>query len=243
MRLKIFSPFFSLLIIAPALALATAPLQQKNQSTPNNKIVESEAGLNIPEIGIAIDSVYEKRLDNLIPGFKLLLVVVSNKTSKPIYFDPKKDQWGIRDHLNQLHRGFNHPRSMSKKTWDKLPPGLKQELEYPQIIHDGNTAKIDLLFPISVELENFRTLVWKSVYFKKEFRLQSATDNTNHEMATPATISSNAETILKTIDTYQDHPSTPPATEQKSEDSKPESGWPDSGNPEPERRETTIPID
>lgn len=215
MRLKIFSPLLSLIIIVPTWVLAANPLAQKNHSAPSNKIVESETGLNIPEIGIAIDSVYEKKLDNLIPGYKLLLVVVSNKTSKPIYFDPKKDQWGIRDHLNHAHRGFNHPRSMSQKIWDKLPAGLKQELEYPQIVHDGNTAKIDILFKTSVELENFRTLVWKSTFFKKEFRLQSATENNNqgmasHEMTPPSAISPNAETILKAIDSYQDHPSTPP---------------------------------
>ena len=232
MRLKTFIAF-GLLILGTSLVHG-ATSSTLRSTTLDKKIVQSEAGLNIPDIGVAIDAVYEKKLDNLIPGYKLLLVVVTNKTTKSVYFDPKKDRWAIRDHLNHLHKGSNHPRLINKKIWENLPLGLKNDLKYPQVVHEGHTAKIDLLFPASVNLENFRMLIWKSIFFKKEFHLQTEIESeNNNEMATPPTLSPNTEALMKSLETYKGPDVTP--TEPDRVESKPD--------PQPEKQETTIPMD
>lgn len=142
--------------------------------TTGSKKIRSEAGLNIPAWGVAIDAVYDKRLDNLVPGYKLVNVVLTNRSPSTIYLDPTKDVWIIRDSLGKNHRGINHLRFTNEKMWLSLPVGLKDQLEYPHAVRTGNSTKIDLFFPIETELAGFREVSWKSDHFKQVFDVYTA---------------------------------------------------------------------
>lgn len=167
--MKIFIPF----ILAVFCFGLSAQAKMESTRKPSNKIT-SEAGLNIPAWGVAVDAVYDKRLDNLVPGYKILNVVLSNRSATTIYLDPSKDKWVIVDSLGHKHTGINLLREENEKLWDKLPDGLKQQLEYPQAVRVGNTTKIDLFFPLKTELASFREINWASAHFKKEFNISTA---------------------------------------------------------------------
>lgn len=142
--------------------------------TGGSRVIKSEAGLNIPEWGVAIDAIYDKRLDNLIPGYKLVNVVITNRGKfGTIYLDPRKDKWTIVDNVGKSHRAINHLRFVDEQLWVKLPQELKSRLDYPRGVRGGNTTKIDLFFPASVDITNFRELAWRSTHFKKLFLVQT----------------------------------------------------------------------
>lgn len=147
----------------------------KRQS--KSKKVRSEAGLNIPKWGVAIDAVYDSRLDSLIPGYKILNVVLTNRGAQTIYLDPQKDKWRIRDNVGKERTAINHLRLADEKLWAALPDGLKKKIDYPQAVRTGHSTQLDLFFPSSTELFNFREISWKSAFFKKEFNVFTTMEN------------------------------------------------------------------
>lgn len=147
------------------------PREQAEVKTKKEKLIRSEAGLNIPAWGVAIDAVYDNRLDNLIPGYKILHLILTNRSTGMIFLDPRKDRWSLRDNVGERHTATNHVRFISENLWAKLPKGLQDELDYPQVVRVGNSAKIDVFFPKNVELKNFREVFWESMHFKKEFNI------------------------------------------------------------------------
>lgn len=145
-------------------------------TTSRKDAVQSELGLNIPKWGIAVDAIYDPRLDGLVPGYKILNVVLSNRTQKSIYLDLKKDRWIMRDNIGNPNKAINHLKVINPKLWNTLPGGLRDKLEYPQLVRVGSSARIDLFFPNTVELKNFRMINWKSAHFHEEFVLINVID-------------------------------------------------------------------
>lgn len=145
-------------------------------SKKSPKQITSEAGLNIPQWGVAIDAVYDNRLDSLIPGYKILNVILSNRGASSIFLDPRKDKWFIVDNIGKTYNAITHLRLVNEKLWSSLPRGLREKIEYPQTLRVGNSAKIDLFFPTGISLQNFREIGWMSSHFKKEFNIISAVE-------------------------------------------------------------------
>lgn len=159
------------------LARTTGP-DEKDKDTPpkgskakSSEPVSSEAGLNIPEWGVAIDAVYDKRLDNLIHGYHLLNIVLTNRGDKDITLDVIKDKWRIVDSFGKKHTAYNHIKLFNSKLWDKLPDDFKDKVDYPQVVRPGKSTTVDVYLPISVSLSNFKEIIWKSYHFDKEFNI------------------------------------------------------------------------
>ena len=191
--------------------LVLAPSLWARQRTRTQKI-ESEAGLNIPEWGIAVDGLYDKRLDNLVAGYKILNVIVTNRSGKTVSFDPKKDQWRIRDSVGKSHKAINHLKLGNRRLWESLPEALKKKLEYPQLAHNGNMAEIDLFFPLNADLENFRQLEWRSSFFKKSFVIVTTGDR-EMELQSPSADSPKTPAVEKANEKYEGdapHRASPP---------------------------------
>ena len=140
--------------------------------------ISSELGLIIPSINIAIDAVYDKRLDNLVPGYKILNVVVINRSNRVLSFDTKKDLWSIEDNIGNKKKAFNHLKLADPTAWNSLSDSLRNKLDYPQIVRQGETVKVDLFFKSSVDLNNFKKLIWKSPAMQVQFLLFATTGKT-----------------------------------------------------------------
>ena len=136
-----------------------------------SRVVTSEVGLNIPEFGVAIDTVYNRELTNLIPGLHIINVVVSNRREEPIEFDIKKDKWTVVDSKGKKHKLFNHVSDFDQNLFEKLPEKLKRKLSYPARVSPSKSITIDLFLSSKVDLLNFKEVTWKSEHFDKEFNL------------------------------------------------------------------------
>lgn len=175
-NLSLGSLFISFLMFSLFLSSTVDASMARSRPAPSRgqKVIETEAGLNIPKLGIAIDAVYDSKLDNLLPGYKILNVVLTNRSMATINLDSKKDKWQVTDSLGKTHKAMTHLRVSDKKLWDVLPVGLKNELEYPHMVRVGNTTKIDLIFPSYVELGFFKQLNFASSSLKKTFVIKNS---------------------------------------------------------------------
>lgn len=143
------------------------------------KKIQSEAGLNIPAWGVAVDAVYDNRLDGLVPGYKIVNVVLTNRSPNTINLDPGKDKWRVKDNIGKEHTAINHLKMESEALWNRLPQGLRDKLEYPSTVRSGYSSKIDLFFPASVDLANFKEIAWMSFHFKKQFDIHTNFDKSD----------------------------------------------------------------
>lgn len=172
--IKIFGLIAVVILVLTSLPLVLLAQSQRNKSAhpslkKNQAPITSEAGLKIPEWGIALDASYDARLDNFIPGYKIVQVVLSNTRPDTIILNPVKDRWAITDSAGKKHTAHNHVRHFNKKLWNQLKPELKAKLDYPTMVKSGHLATIDLFFSEDVDLFQFREIAWTSIFFAKRF--------------------------------------------------------------------------
>lgn len=183
---------FAFLLFAPTLVLsgqisagahgdstAVASTSQRDALRPKlakksaykTESITSEAGLNIPQWGIAIDAFFDPRLTDLVPGYHVVNIVLTNRRGGPILLDPIQDKWVIVDNAGKKHMARNHGRQLKNDAWESLPNVLKQKLDYPTSVKPGNFVTIDVFVPDRADLTNFREVTWKSYSLNKEFNI------------------------------------------------------------------------
>jgi hypothetical protein len=145
---------------------------------PRGKIeIKSEAGLNIPEYGIAVDALYDPRLDDLVEGYKIISILLTNRGTSNIGLNVRQDKWVIIDSAGRKHVAENHVSHFDRGTWEEMEPSLKQKLDYPQYVKGSHSTTIDVFFPKSIELLNFKEIIWKSASIGKEFNIYTNMEN------------------------------------------------------------------
>ncbi|MBX7147877.1 hypothetical protein K1X76_02225 [bacterium] len=198
------------LLIATFLNPFAHALEKKtSKRTKEPKVIESEAGLIIQGWGIAIDALYDDRLDNLVKGYKILNVVVTNNNQNNILLDPLKDKWELEDSLGKKSTAINHLRLASEKLWVSLPEGLQKNFEYPQVVKPNKSAKITLFFPINTSLNNFKALSFKSFSIKKTFSILMSVEN-NLEIDDPRDKNPDTESFRQAMEKYEGPDKAPP---------------------------------
>lgn len=165
-------------LFLPLLFIVACSNSQRAQTSKASKdsdaAIQSEAGLKIPKWGIVIDAYYMPKLDSMIPGYRVLNILIQNNNPEDILLHPKHDKWVITDHLGEQHKALNHIKYFNAKLWDKMSPRAKNLLDYPHKIHPGEVVTIDVYFKDNVELRNFREIAWHSDFFDKEFNIMTA---------------------------------------------------------------------
>ncbi len=126
------------------------------------KVLRVPGGTNVPELGLATDASYDKRLDNLVPGYKVITVALVNASFNIIPLDPDKDRWwikvaGERKKVPVLH----NLRQQDPKAWSALPERVQKLVAYPLFIPIGARQAVDLFVPEQYDLETFTELIVK----------------------------------------------------------------------------------
>ncbi|GEM_PF-1072584 len=168
-------PFFiSLILFFPSACITRGENYPKTSSTQR---------LNVPNWGITIDATYDKKLDEIVPGYKILTVALTNRSVDMIKLDPNNDQWTIEDAWGRKQKAVVSLRIRDPRAWDLLPPKVRDLVEYPAGIQMGYTQTFDLFFPQSVELEGFRSIAFYCAALKEHF---DAVSSSSLERAVPA---------------------------------------------------------
>jgi hypothetical protein len=134
----------------------------RSSSAPLYPDVYVPSGTSSPALNMGFEVAYDPRLDNLIPGYKILTVAVTNNALEYLQTDPLVDRWWVLDRGKSKHKAILSLRDKSPDAWAGLPPKLRQMIEYPLMVRIAETATIDLLFPDSVNLAEFREVIFRS---------------------------------------------------------------------------------
>lgn len=129
--------------------------------------LKGQLGLRIPAIGIAVDALYDARLDKITPGYRILNIIMVNDSPQKIFFDPKKDHWKINDALGKSHIAITSLKTEKKGIWESLKPEIQQNMEYPLAVANGEKAIFSIFFRDDVDLREFRSISFYSSYLKK----------------------------------------------------------------------------
>jgi len=96
--------FHSLTAFAVLLLLASC---FSRDSKPKNS---SSASLDVPQKGVTIEASYDPRLNNLIPGYKIITIALTNNGVDILKLDPLRDRWEIVDAYGKNRRAINSIR-------------------------------------------------------------------------------------------------------------------------------------
>ena len=123
-------------------------------------VVKAVGGTIIPQFGIAIDASYDPKLNNFVPGYKMLNVAILNNSFNIIELNPEKDQWWIKAKAgDKKYRVIGNLRGEDSTTWNKIPEKSRSLISYPLLIPIGARQVIDIFAPKNVPLEDFRELI------------------------------------------------------------------------------------
>lgn len=157
----------------------------------------TQARVNNPAWGVTIDANYDKKLDGLVPGYKLITVALSNRGVDTLKLDPTRDVWMVEDAWGKKQKAIYALRIADPKTWGLLPQKVKDIIEYPAGVQVGFSQTFNLFFPEKIDLYNFRSIGYYSANLKKNF---DALSSNSLERAVPAsdqTQQESTEDILK----------------------------------------------
>ena len=139
-------------VVAALLSAGGAEAKKKN-------VIQAAGGTTIPGLGLVIDASYDPRFDTLVPGYKLITVVLENASFNVIGLSPDKDLWEIRlQGEKRPIRAINDLRSEAPQAWAALPQKLKDTFAYPLYLPIGAREVIDLFVPEVHDLELFTEL-------------------------------------------------------------------------------------
>lgn len=166
---KLLAPSLSLIILAALMAC-----------TASDKEPGTSARVELLKQGITLDARYDPRLDNLIPGYKILTVAVTNNSVDILRLNPLRDKWEITDAMGKKRKAINSLRIKDPGLFSRLPSKVQQLIDYPVGISVGYSETIDLFFPQSVDLNAFRTISFFNANLDQTFDMLSNLDSPTH---------------------------------------------------------------
>jgi hypothetical protein len=123
------------------------------------QVYKVPGGVPIAQLNLAIDASYDSRLDDFVPGYKVINVAMVNSGFRIIYLDPEKDRWAIK--LAGRHKSINviHDlRSKDPEAWHNIPDKAKGLVSYPLVLPIGAREVVDIFVPDTVDVTKFNEL-------------------------------------------------------------------------------------
>lgn len=120
------------------------------------------SGTSEPALSLGFEIGYDPQTDNVISGYKIITVAITNSSLEYLQTDQMVDQWWVLDRGKSRHNAILNLREKDPDVWAKLPPQLRKYIQYPLMVRIGETVTIDLLFPDNVNLNEYREVVFKS---------------------------------------------------------------------------------
>ena len=127
--------------------------------------VRAPAGAMIEGVGLAIDASYDLRLDDLVPGYRVINVVLVNNSFNVIMFNPDKDRWSIRAG-KKTYKAIIDLKSHDPDAWEKIPDRARKMITYPLAVPIGARLVLDLFFPDSTPVEKMTELIVQLATFE-----------------------------------------------------------------------------
>ena len=115
--------------------------------------VHVQGGTNIEGYGFALDASYDPRLDQLIPGYRIVNVALINNSFNILFLNPEKDRWSIRAGKGRRHDAIIDLRRADPEVWATLPERVQKLMAYPLAVPIGARLVLDLIVHGEAPLE------------------------------------------------------------------------------------------
>ncbi len=136
------------------------------------KKIEGHAGRTLSFYSLSIDADYDPRLDDVVPHYKLLSILVKNVSLRPIPMDYKNDRWEIIADNGKKYRAVHSLKLKSPKSWRELPERIRNMIGYPEIVPINYSVTFDILFPPKVDLDYIKEIHYYNASWDKEFLIE-----------------------------------------------------------------------
>lgn len=150
--------YLLLLTFSFLLLQSCASVPDKGKQEKKSDVIKVPAGTNMPSLGMALDASYDPDLDNIVPGYKILSIAITNNSPDVMQLDKDMDKWEVVDLKGSRHKAILDLRLEDPKKYTSLPEKLQALIQYPLIVQVGETKVVDLLFRDSVNLTSFRAV-------------------------------------------------------------------------------------
>ena len=143
-------------IFVLALALSLLSFFASDLDAKKEKAIKGFGSVAIPPYGLSLDASYDPRLDTLVPGYKVIQVIMENSSFNIIGLDPKKDEWSIM--IAGTKRPvpvINNMRSQEPKLWSELPERVRNLIGYPLVLPIGGKEIINIFVPAKYDVASF----------------------------------------------------------------------------------------
>lgn len=155
---------FSVIALVAILCISFAGVADANKygrrrSSRKQGVIRVPGGANIPSVGLAIDASYDPRLDDLVPGYKIISVALFNQSFNIVALDPAMDRWWVKFADGSKKKAIFDLRSQLPEVWSKLPDKVKSLVTYPLYLPVGARQVVDLFVPDTVNAAQFNVIV------------------------------------------------------------------------------------
>ncbi len=154
----------TLLLLLIGMGASAAVTVNSSASAGGRGRYSSDLGLRVPETSIAVDALYDSRLDTLVSGYRQLTVTIVNESQQKLFLDPEKDHWVLNDADGKNRTAA--PFLPDKALWEGLDPRLKEAFLYPRWVNPKEQVIFSLFFRDLVSIADFRSLSFYSSYLK-----------------------------------------------------------------------------
>lgn len=148
----------------------------------------TQVGQRLHKKGLTIDAHYDRRLDGLIPGYKVITIALTNQSFNIIKLNPLRDKWVIEDVRGRKVKAINSIRITDPDKFARLPPKIRQLVSYPNGVSMGYTETFDVFFPQSTELDGFRSIHFFNATLKEKWEVVQIPDNDPRHQKTDAEV-------------------------------------------------------
>lgn len=151
-------------IILLLILMLTACVPQSGKRSASDSMYQDvvmASGTAAPALSLGFEVAYDSQTDNIVPGYKIITVAITNGSLEYLQTDEMVDQWWVVDRSKARHKAVLNLRDKNPDVWAKLPPRLRKYIQYPLMVRIGESATIDLLFPDNINLNEFREVIFK----------------------------------------------------------------------------------
>lgn len=138
--------------------------------------VTTASGARIPQMGVGFAISYDPATDTVVPGYRILQVGISNKSLNILELNPVGDRWFVVDRDGRKRQAILTLRDHDPNIWSTLSPKLRALIEYPLLVDIGGEVPVDLFFPVSQPLAEFRQVIFESALLHKTIVIYARED-------------------------------------------------------------------
>ncbi len=167
--------FYNLLPLGLVILLILPACYSARTSGTNRNV--SAVGLKVPKKGVTIDASYDKRLDSLLPGYKVVTIALTNNSTDILKLNPLKDRWTIETADGRTSKAINSIRIKDPVLFSRLPDPVKRLIDYPNGVAVGYTETFDVFLPHNMDLESFRSVAYFNANNNDSYEIVSIDQN------------------------------------------------------------------